>query len=440
MFPRAALLLGLAGLASAQTLCEKHTNCTSAQYCSNYTSSAGATTVACYPCVDAYRYTCTDYGDSVDGSCAQCAEEETLNGEDAYDYINCESHATCADNMYCYSNDYGGFVVQDCWPCSDSSGFSCDDYGDAVDGDCSKCAGSLPTAEGCSAHVDCNAGSYCSSYQNAAGTGVIVACNPCLDTYGYTCEDYADPVDGSCAVCTGYEAAPDATREGPSSPVAEAQCKAPLAPGTPIAFQSCSAHADCRTAEYCSSYMGDAGCVIDCWPCEDMYGLQCSDYNDAIDASCSTCAAGASKARGSSTEPATPGGSCKIHADCALLEYCALIDETQRCTPCTGQGNATCEANADSFNDSCNKCASDAARAASPSDAAGVSGDTGDNWRIFGIVVVVTFALAACGGMFFMIYRVWKAKYGKDDALALRGVVTVRQPEGMPPARDGLVR
>lgn len=351
---RVLALLVLAVTASAQTQqpCTTHSDCTEQQYCSDYTSEAGTNIVSCYPCVDAYQFTCSEYGDSVDASCAQCAEEEAAHGEGSYNYINCESSATCAENMYCYRTNFDGFVVQDCWPCADSNGYSCEDYGDAVDGNCSSCVGSLPATNGCTTHAECSAGSYCSSYQNAAGTGIIVTCNPCVDSYGYTCQDYDDPVDGSCEICAGIEGPSagggDFGIGGPppsSAPAVDLACHAnPIAPETSVAFQSCSGHGDCRKGEYCSAYMGNAGCVIDCWPCTDMYGLSCTDYGDSIDMKCETCAAKEDKgAAPASSEPAAAAADtgCKAHAECPSEHYCATIGDHTHCVECAGESNAT---------------------------------------------------------------------------------------------------
>jgi hypothetical protein len=216
-----------------------------------------------------------------------------LNSQDAYDYINCESHDTCVDNMYCFKNEYVNFTVQDCWPCADSNGYTCEDFADALDGDCSvACAEALPTTDGCTSHLDCASGNYCSSYNNAAETAMIVTCNPCTDSWGYSCQDYADAVDGSCDSCAGNERneipSPSDTGSGGGSSENVA-CRDPAASKAPVAHQGCTGHADCSRGDYCSAYMGSAGCVIDCWPCSDIYSMGCSDYGDSIDGSCNTC-------------------------------------------------------------------------------------------------------------------------------------------------------
>jgi hypothetical protein len=324
----ALVLLGAAlGRADVRT-CAQHSDCAENQYCSDYTGENGIQTVACYACVDAYRFTCTEYGDSVDQSCAQCVEEEAANGDDAYNYINCESHASCADSQYCYTNNFDGFVVQDCWPCQDPDGKTCDYYGDAFDGDCAgPCANSVPTTSGCTTHADCAPGLYCSSYTNTLGTQQIVTCNPCLDSYDYSCQDYADSVDHKCDVCDGAEGASAVL---PSSD--DAYCQNPTAE-TQIAFQLCSSHADCRKSEYCSAYKGTAGCVIDCWPCTDMYSLSCTDYGDSIDGSCAQCSANSSR-----VDPPAVTPECQSHADCTPTQFCSAEELCKPCASCEVRG------------------------------------------------------------------------------------------------------
>mmetsp|Transcript_43783 Transcript_43783/g.101205 ORF Transcript_43783/g.101205 Transcript_43783/m.101205 type:complete len:418 (+) Transcript_43783:37-1290(+) len=373
--------------------CSIHANCTSSQYCSEEYS--------CYPCIS-----CTNNGDSYDGSCEQCADEEALNSQDAYDFVNCESHDSCADNMYCHKAVHGNYTVQDCWPCADLNGYTCEYYADAFDGDCSAtCADAVPTTDGCTSHMDCAAGSYCSSYEDSAGTAMIVTCNPCIDAWDFTCEDYDDPVDGRCDVCAGSERqASDtgsSTGNGGSSSASN-ECQDPAASKAPVAFQTCSEHTDCRRSEYCSAYMGTSGCVIDCWPCTDMYSITCKEYGDAIDGSCSQCEAGAAAA------PA----SCRIHNECAADSYCASKGSGKACAPCKSAGNVTCEDNGDSFNGNCKKC-----------DAA----DSNADWKLFGVIVIAVAALIALGAMFVCVYKAWKSKYGSDDVLALRGNPNVRE-------------
>lgn len=333
-----ALVAGLAS-AQAQAACTAHADCLDTQYCSNYTLYSQVSVLSCYECVDSWGMSCTSYGDSVDGSCERCAGAEAQNAASSgYNYTNCASSDECGDSMYCYRTEFDGYAMQDCWPCSDDTGKTCEEYGDAVEGSCSSCTGALPATNICSSHLECPNDSYCSSYENSMGTGIIVACNPCLDTWGYTCEDYDDAIDGSCQICAG------ASGEGSSSAIAGAppssspptldnQCQGPLAPGTQIAFQSCSASTDCRKGEYCSAYWAFPGCVIDCWPCEDMYSLTCADYGDAIDRSCDTCSAAGGKA-------IVPAG-CERHADCAYGQYCALVGGFKQCAACRAAGNSS---------------------------------------------------------------------------------------------------
>lgn len=326
----------------------------------------------CQSCIDEYGFSCSGYGLSIDGDCGKCAEAEAAAG-DVHEYIACETHSACGEGMYCYTSQVGTvpYTLQDCYPCTDESGYTCADWGDSVDGSCSQCSDAPQAISGCTTHGACVEGFYCASYESQGGSAVV-DCMPCVDFLGYGCADYGDSIDGSCQPCDGVTEAPDDYYGYGYGGTGEmGDCVNPGDDNSPVALQECTAHADCASANYCSSYMGFGGCIVQCWPCLDSSGISCEEYGDSISGSCEHCAAGggdsgsgggggggdddddkdepspsnsgsssSSGAGGDSGDERSEGRStgsrdeCHGHDNCERGKYCAEKDGGNKCLPC----------------------------------------------------------------------------------------------------------
>lgn len=318
---RGAIALVVLAHTVAQQLdeCIVSTACPEGQYCTHYEGSDGSSISYCYDCLDQFGFSCLDYDDSID-DCSTCPAAEHSNNTQ---HIECSSHAECAGDFYCAAYSYGNIAVQACWPCVDENGHTCAEYDDPVDGTCpGKCSEqsvSAPVPGGCTSHASCAAGEYCSSYKSSLTGTDIVACYPCVDSEGKTCEYYDDSVNGDCSVCSGSGS------------------------GTP-ALDACTTHEECGPGSYCSSYVNpNIGQIVDCWPCLDSYQQTCETNGDAIDGKCDHCR---------ETAPAPPPGQraegCVAHADCDPGYYCADVqasasDHLMTCIACKGKHNVSCE-------------------------------------------------------------------------------------------------